>query len=155
MIGEIGDVVGEGIDGKVATQCVLFRSAEDIVPQDHPFLALQMAWWSTLPLGLLPAPFHRQALRDSGAKCGNLDDLIGKMEVGQPETPPDQAAIAEEPLDLPGSGIGNHVEVFRFTPQEEVADTAADQVGDKTVVLETIQYPEGIGAEHPARNGVA
>ena len=70
------------------------------------------------------------------------------MEMGQPETPADQATVAEQAFDLSRRGIGDEIEILRLAPEKKVADAAADQVGFEAVVPEAIERSQGIGAEH-------
>src|SRR5262249_22952242 len=59
----------------------------------------------------------------------DLDDLAPREEdVGEPEPPPDQAAVAEEPPDRLGVGVGPDVEVLGSPGEQQVPDAAADEV---------------------------
>jgi len=61
-----------------------------------------------------------------GTEGRDLDDLAAEEDVCQAEAPPDQAAVAEQALDLFWQRIGCYVEVLGFDPQQQVADAAAD-----------------------------
>ena len=106
---EIGDVVGQGVDREVAAEGVLLRRAEDVVAQDHPVLVLQVAGRAVLVARLLR--FFLLG-RGQGAEGGNLQDLVLKMEMGQPEATADQTAVAKEPFDLRGRGVRGDVEIL-------------------------------------------
>ena len=49
-----------------------------------------------------------------GTEGRHLDDLLAEADVREPEAPADQAAVAEQPPDLLGRGIGRDVEVLGF-----------------------------------------
>jgi hypothetical protein len=69
------------------------------------------------------------------------------MEMSQPEPSPHEPAVAEEFLDLGGSGVGNDIEVFRLATQEQVADAPAYKTGMKPVVSKAIEDTDRIVAE--------
>ena len=66
--------------------------------------------------------------------------------MGQPETAADETAVAKEPLDLAGRGVGRDVEVLGGSLQEQVADTPPDQIGDEAVVTEPVERAQGVRA---------
>jgi hypothetical protein len=76
------------------------------------------------------------------------------VHVRQAEAAPDQATVAEHLSDLFRARVRRDVEVFRFAPQEQVADTTADQMGLKTGRLEPIQNLQRIGRDIGTRDRV-
>ena len=109
---EVGDVVEEPVDREVPPQRVLAGGAERRC---------------------------RTVIRSSGAsriqRLGpppegrDLDDLsVGEEDVGEPESPADQPAVAEEPPHRLRMGVGADVEVLGHALEQEVADAPADEV---------------------------
>ena len=70
--------------------------------------------------------------------------------MGQPETAADEAAVAEEPLDLAGYRVRCDVEVLGGPPQEQVADAPPHQVGGEAVVMEPVERAQGVRADQLA-----
>jgi hypothetical protein len=70
--------------------------------------------------------------------------------MGKPETPADQAAVAEQFPDLIGMGGGADVEIFWNTAQKQVTHTASNKVGCVPVTVETIEDLQGIGIDEGA-----
>ncbi len=64
--------------------------------------------------------------------------------MGQPETTADEAAVAEEPLDLAGYRVRRDVEVLGGPPQEQVADAPPDEVGGEAVFMEPVERAQGV-----------
>src|SRR3546814_10464172 len=62
---------------------------------------------------------------DLGAEGGDLDDLAAEHHVRQAETAADQAAVAEQVLDLFRRGAGGDVEVLGMAADHRVAHGAA------------------------------
>jgi len=69
------------------------------------------------------------------------------VEVGQPETAADEAAVPEEPLDLAGGGIGGDVEILGGPFQQQVTDAPPDEIGDESFVSEPVEGPQGMGVD--------
>jgi hypothetical protein len=72
--------------------------------------------------------------------------------VGQSEPAADQAAIAEQLLDLFRRGIGGDVEVLRVATDQQVADGATYQVGTKAGLAQPIQDAQRVGTDVAARD---
>ena len=129
---KIGNIVGKGVDGEVTAESILLRCPEDVVPENHSILVLDVAGRTVIGACLFRV---RVVGRDSGpAERGYFQDFVLKMEMGQPETAAYETAVAKEPLDLAGCGVRGYVEVLGGSPQEQVADTSPYQVGDEAVV---------------------
>ena len=61
---------------------------------------------------------------------GHLDDLaVAEVDVGQPEAPADEPAVAEDGPHLARVGVGGEVEVLGRGVEQQVADAAAHEVG--------------------------
>jgi hypothetical protein len=73
------------------------------------------------------------------AEGGNFDDLVTKVEVGQAEPSSHQAAVAENPLYLAGSGVGYQIEVLRLPSQKEVAYAPSHEVGYMAVIPQAVE----------------
>ena len=68
------------------------------------------------------------------AECGDLDDLCSEFDMGQPEPPADDPAVAKEFLDLIGMSRRPDVKVLGTPSEQQIADAAADQVGHVIVL---------------------
>jgi hypothetical protein len=99
----------------------------------------------TFSLGCL---FRVRAIgRDGSAtERGYFHDFILELEMGQPETATYEKAIAKKPPDLAGCGIRAYVEVLGGSPQEQVAHTATNQVGNEAACMESVEGAQGIRA---------
>ena len=89
-----------------------------------------------------------------GAESGDLDDLAPEHHVGQAETPADQAAVAEQGLDLFRGGVGGHVEILRMAADQQVAHRAPDEIAGEAGIAQPVQDAQCIGTDVPAREGV-
>src|SRR5690606_718806 len=94
------------------------------------------------------------AVVDVGAEGGDLDDLAAVDHVGQAEAAADQAAVAEQLLDLLRRGVGGHVEILGMHPQQQVADRAADQVGAKAGLAQPVEHAQCVGTDVLSRDRV-
>ena len=59
-----------------------------------------------------------------------------ELDVREPEAPADDPAVPEQPLDLVRVRVGADVEVLRPAAEQQVADAAADEVGDVVAAAE-------------------
>jgi len=133
---EIGDVVVEGVDREVAPQGVLLNRPVDIVAQQHPFVGL-------LDIG--------GVVLLAGTKGRHFDDLAAELHVGEAKPPADQTTVPKDLLDLLRTRVCRHVEVLRFTPQQQVTHAAANQVRSEPGRLEPVQDLQGIRRDVGAR----
>lgn len=142
--GKIGYAVRKGVDRKVPAEGILFRCTEKIVPDDHSVVILHITGKMLVALGL----FNGRLIGRNGCppECGNLENFIVKMEMGQPETAADEPAVREKTSDLARGGVCGNIKVFRRPPQKQIADTPSDQIGDKASRPEPVERPEGIRA---------
>jgi hypothetical protein len=92
--------------------------------------------------------------RGRGAEGGDLDDLLAEEDVGQPEPPPYQAAIAEQALYLLRKCVRSHVEILRLHAEQEVPHAAADQKPLKSRVFQAVEHPQRIGRDMGPGNRV-
>ena len=104
MQGEILGAVVEGVDGKVATLGILFDGAVDVVPQQHAFIGLGRHMLAGIDL-MVVTP-----------EGGHFDHVTTKDDVGQAETAANQAAVAEQRLDLLRRRVGGDVEILGVFP---------------------------------------
>jgi hypothetical protein len=81
----------------------------------------------------------------STPKGGYLQNFAPKMKMGQSEAPSYEPAVAKKALDLPGPGIRCYIEVFRSSPEEQVAHTSSYQISDKAIGMESVKCPDGVG----------
>jgi hypothetical protein len=72
----------------------------------------------------------------------------------QSEASADEAAVAEEPLELARRGVGDDVEVLGLAAEQQVAHATSHKIGDKTFGFKAIEHPDGIGAKLTAGDGV-
>ena len=91
---------------------------------------------------------------DLAAERRDLDRLGAELDVGEPEAPADDPAVAEELLDLVGVRRRADVEVLRPPVQQQVADAAADEIRDVVVFVQPIQDFERVRIDVAARDGV-
>ena len=82
------------------------------------------------------------ALLAESAERGHLDDFRPEHHMGQTESTTDQAAVAEQLLDLVGRRVGGDVEILRCTPEQQIAHGAADQIGGVTSLIQPVQHPQ-------------
>src|SRR6185503_11812962 len=68
--------------------------------------------------------------------------------------PADNPAVPEQFLDLMRVRRRADVEVFRPPAQKQVADAAADEVGDVIGLAEPVEHFEGVGIDVAARERV-
>lgn len=134
---KVFDVVIQGIDREVPAPHIFFYLAVSIIPQQAPFL-IQQGFVVLLVAGT--------------AKGGNFNDFPSKMHMGEAKSASDQAAIAEYFSDLIWIGIGDHIKILGLPPQQQITDTAADQICLKAGFLQPIQYLQGIFADLGPRN---
>ena len=62
----------------------------------------------------------------------DFDNIRAEHNVSQTETAADQTAVAEQFSHFVRRGIGRDIEIFGFALQQQITDTAADQIGVKT-----------------------
>src|SRR5581483_837519 len=82
---------------------------------------------------------HFFAGRDLTPERGDFDHHGTELDVRQAEAAADDPAVAEELLDLIRMRRRTDVEIFGMTAEEEVADAAADEVGDVIALPEPIE----------------
>ena len=140
--GEIFGAVVEGVDGKVAALGILFDGAVDVVAQQHAFIRLGRHMFAGIDL-MVVTP-----------EGGHFDHVTTKDNVGQAETTANQAAVAEQRLDLLRRRIGCDVEILGRLPEQQIPDSAADQVGLIAPFVQAIEHLECILADLFARNRV-
>ena len=90
--------------------------------------------------------------RDVLAEGRDLDGLGAELDVRETEPPADDPAVPEEPFDLIGMRIGADVEVFRPAAQQQIADAAAYEIGDVTLLLEPLKDAKSVRINVPARD---
>ena len=129
---EIGDVVEQRVDREVAAEGVLDRGSEAVVAGDQQ----------------LRRGVGGIVRGDGGARNGepglaaegrDLHHHVAEEDVHQAEAAPDDPGVAEDPADLLRLGVGRDVEVLRLASEEQVADAAADHVGEIAGLLQTIE----------------
>ncbi|MNV16331.1 hypothetical protein D3C71_1070870 [compost metagenome] len=135
---EVLDRVVERVAGEVAADRIVFDGAVDVVADQHAVFHLAVT----------------AAIVDVGAEGGHFDDLATKHDMGQAEPAADQAAVAEQRLDLLGRGIGGHVEVLGVAADQQVAHGASHQVAGEPGITQPVQHAQGVGADVLAGDGV-
>jgi hypothetical protein len=130
------EVVEEGVHREVAAERVFVGLAEDVVAPDEEVVEdLARLLLRSLHRGVAP-------------KGGDLDDLAAPEEdVREAKTPPDDPAVPEEGADVLGARARRDVEVLRLSPEEEVADATAHQVGLVAAALEAANDLGGVGID--------
>mgnify|MGYP000884841574 CR=1 FL=1 len=126
------------VGGEIAAHGVLFEGAVDVVAHQAAVLHLPIA----------------RTVIVTGAKRRHFDDLGAEDDVRQAEAPPDQAAVAEELLDLFGRGAGGDVEILGLASEQQVAHRAAHQIRLEARLVEPIQHPQRARTDVLAGNGM-
>ena len=75
-----------------------------------------------------------------GAEGGDFDHLAAETHVHDLEAAADDPAAFEQALNLLRRGVGDHVEVLGLAAAQQVAQTAAHQIGLKTLLVQPIQH---------------
>ena len=86
------------------------------------------------------------------SKRRDLDRFGSELDVRQTETPADDPAVAEEFLDLVRVRRRSDVKIFGPATQKQIADAAANQIGDVIALMETIEDLQRIGIDLLPRN---
>ena len=73
-------------------------------------------------------------------ESGNLHDLIAEADMGEPETAPDQPAVAEQLSYLLGRSVRHYVKVLWFPSQQQIAHATPDQVAGIAGIFQAVQY---------------
>jgi hypothetical protein len=82
------------------------------------------------------------------AEGGHLDEFHpAKIDVNQAKAPADDPAAGEDPLELPGGGVGGDIVILRFTAQQKVAHSSAYDVGFKVQLAEAPGDHIGVGVD--------
>ena len=132
---EVGDAVEQAVDREVAPPGVLLGRAEGVVALDQQVDVVREA-------GLL-------------AEGRDLDHLAAaEQDVGEAEAPADEAAVAEQVLDLLRVGRGRDVEILHRAVQQQVAHAAADQVRGVVVAREPAENLQRVLVDPAARDRV-
>lgn len=129
-------IVVERVHGEVAARRVLGLRAEHVVAQDAAVL-----------VGFL-------VFRGGRAEGGGLDDLLAEHHVHQLEAAADDAGAAEQRADLLGRGVGGHVEVLGFQPDDQVAHGAADDIRVIAVLAQHLADLDGMARDVAAVDAV-
>ena len=143
------DVVDERVDGEVAPERVLLGSAEGVVVMD------QVLAFGRGGIGRGDAVLHDLfARRHLTAEGGDLDDLRAELDVREPEAPADDPAVAKELLDLVRMRRCPDVEILWAAADEQVANAAADEIGDVVELPQPIENLERVGIDVAPRDRV-
>ena len=134
------DVVKEPVDGEVAALGVLLGGAEEVV------LAAVEGAGAAVVLGL--------GLVGLAAEGARLDLAVLEADEGEAEAAADEVGVAEELLDLARIGVCRDIEVLGLAPHEQVADAAADEVGDEPGVGEAVEDAQRLRGNVLAGNAV-
>ena len=136
---EILDRVIQGIGSEIAAHRVVLDAAIDVVAQQA---AAVVGLAVVVVVGAV------------GTEGGDLDDLAPIDHMRQAEAAADQAAIAEQRLDLLRGGVGGDIEILGLDPGQQVAHRTADQVAVETGLAQAVQHPQGALAHLLARDAV-
>ena len=84
----------------------------------------------------------------------DLDHLRAELDVRQPEAAADDPAVPEQLLDLIRMRRRADVEVLRPAAEQQIADAAADQVGDVVALPQPVEDFQGVRIDVAARERV-
>ena len=141
-----GRVVVHGIDGEITPRGVLVLRAPYVVTQHATTGVHRMLHAGQLALAGALVAGHLLGCRvvHVGTEGGNLDHLMFTAaainHMDDSETSPDDEGTAKQTLDLLGRGIGGHIEILGPQAQQQVAHRAADDVGLKARLLQTLHH---------------
>ena len=120
------DVVEERVDREVAPERVFFGRAERVVVMNEtlgrPAVDGSGAGTPSATTSSPGATWRRNVATSM--------TFVAELDVRQAEAPADDPAVPEELLDLLGVRRRADVEVFGPPAEQQVADAAADEVGD-------------------------
>jgi hypothetical protein len=148
------DVVEQRVDGEVAPERILFRGAVLVVAldrlvddvgghlhartgDDRQLRVVRVVGAEVLLLRLGGAGHLATERR-------HLDRLRAEADVRQPETAPDDPAVAEQPLHFVGMRARADVEVLGTTMEQEIAYAAPYEVGLEAGAVQFVEDAQGI-----------
>ena len=111
-------IVVKRIDRKVATRSVLPHLPENVVGNDAAGSILA----------------NSRSIECS--ECRTFNDFVAEHHMHQTETTSDDESAALSTLDLFGSGISGHIEVFGLDPEQQITHSAAHNVGFVAALLQ-------------------
>src|SRR5208282_2325345 len=115
------EIVEERVDGEVTADRVLVGIAKDVVATDENIVGR---------VGRVVVGHLDHFGLGTAAEGRDLDYLASREEnMGKAKPPPDDAAIAKERADVFGAGARRDIEVLWLAPEQQVSDTASDEVG--------------------------
>ena len=91
---------------------------------------------------------------DLAAERRDLDHLGAELDVREPEAAADDPAVPEQLLDLIRMRRRADVEVLGPAPEQEVANAAADQIGDVVGLPQPVEHFQRVGVDVAARERV-
>jgi hypothetical protein len=136
---EVGDVVEERVDREIAAPRILQRRAEGVVVGDEKIFGLVFGDGRTLRLA---------------TERRHFDDLVLEDDVDEPEPASDDPAVAKEPADFAGMGIGDDVEILRRPLHEEIADASSAEIRAVSAAMEAVENLEDVLGDAAAGDGV-
>ncbi len=134
----LGDrIVIQGIDREVATLCIVFKGAVNVVTQNAPALVARR----------LVAVFVFVVDRVIGAEGRDFNDFTAEMDVNQLEAAADDTGVAKLGADLLGRGASGDVEILWRDAEHHVSDATAHQIGLVASGLQALDDVHRIAAE--------
>jgi hypothetical protein len=64
--------------------------------------------------------------------------------MGELKSPPYNSAVSKKGFDLPRCRVGSDIKIFWFLLEQEIAHSAANQVGVKAIFTESVHDLEGV-----------
>ena len=80
------------------------------------------------------------------------DRFRAELDVGEPEAPADDPAVAEQLLDLVRMGGRADVVVFRTPLKQQIANAATNEVCDVIVLVKPVENFERVGIDIAPRD---
>ncbi len=143
------DVVRERVDREIAAERIFLGRSERVV------VVNQVRALGRRRIRRRHAVLHDLFTgRELAAKCRDFDHLGAELHVRETKSAADDPAVPKEFLDLIRMGRRADVEILGVASEQQVANAAADEIGDVVGLPKAIQHLEGIGVDVAARDGV-
>src|SRR5579862_3213627 len=170
---EIRDVVVERVGGEITPPNVLTDGAVYVVAYDASGLIqkphrmrlvvtlhelglerlIDLRRLAVLGVGVRHRLLTLRRCTRGSERC-DLDRLATEKHMGKTEAAADEAAVAEQFLDLLRQRIGCYIEVLGHDAKQQIAYAPPDQEGLKAPVAQAVEHAQRVGRDARARYGM-